>query len=251
MERADLTPSNIVFELPDTSSMEIPEVCDLLGHIESKRLRLRTGDRSEHGPRYVIQRPSFSKLMSKLPTLLETVRIIDFGEAFPSTQPRSTLGVPISLGFFPPELCFGYTASPASDVWMLACLMYQTLGTPALFPCFFPVLEILVGTAVPILGPLPGHWRGRFDYEQYGHREDGELQNAEKVDPEWWWDEAMRDKSIRGRMESDLAPRFSSEQLDSLAALLGDMLAFEPEKRISVSEVVHRLQSASAMFNVT
>lgn len=247
----DLTPSNIAFELPDTSSMDIPEVCALLGPIQSEKLRLRNGDRSEHGPRYVIQRPAFSELMSELPTPFKTVRIIDFGEAFPTTQPRSALGVPISLGYFPPELCFGHAASSASDVWMLACLMYETLGTPALLPCFFPVFEILVGTAVTNLGPLPEHWRSRFDHENYGQREDGELQNTERVDPEWWWDEAMHTKSIRGRMETDLAPRFSSEQLDFLAALLRDMLVFEPEKRTSASEVVQRLHSASTMFGVS
>lgn len=185
--------------------MDIPDVCALLGPIESERLRLRNGGRSEHGPRYVIQRPAFSTFISELPNPLKRVRIIDFGEAFPTTQPRSTLGVPVGLGYFPPELCFGYTASSASDVWMLACLIYQALGTPALFLCFFPVLEILVGTAVPILGPLPDYWRGRFDHEQYGHREHGELQNVERVDPEWWWDAAMHTKSIRGRMETDLA----------------------------------------------
>lgn len=246
MVQTDLTPSNIVFELPDTSSMDIPEVCALLGPIESERLRLRKGDRSDHGPKYVIQRPTFSKLMSELPTPLETVRIVDFGEAFPNTQPRSTLGVPIGLGYFPPELCFGHAASSASDVWMLACLVYQTLGTPALFPCFFPIFEILVGTAMPILGPLPGHWRGRFDHERYGYREDGELKSSE--DPEWWWDETMHNKSIRGQMEHDLAPRFPPEQLDFLADLLGDMLLFEPEKRISASEVVRQLHSASVMI---
>lgn len=247
----DLTPSNVVFELPDASSMDIPEVCALLGPIKSERLRMRIGSRSEHAPKYVIQRPTFAKLMSESPTSLQTVRIIDFGEAFPTTQPRSTLGVPVGLGYFPPELCFGYTASPASDVWMLACLIYQTVGTSALFPCFFPIYEILVGTAMPILGPLPDHWRGRFDHEQYGHREHGELQNAERLDPEWWWDAAMHTKSIRGRMENDLAPRFSSGQLDFLAALLGDMLVFEPERRISAEDVVQRLHSASAMFGAS
>ncbi|KAG8158231.1 hypothetical protein KVR01_011992 [Diaporthe batatas] len=249
----DLTPANVVFELPDTSSMDIPEVCALLGPIESARLRLRNGARSEHGPKYVIQRPTFSKLMSELPTTLQTVRIIDFGEAFPTTRPRSFLGVPVGLGYFPPELCFGYAASPGSDMWMLASLMYQALGTAALFPCFFPIFEILVGTAMPILGPLPDHWRGRFDYDKYGYREpeSGELKNPERVNPGWWWDEAKHNKSIRGRMESDLAPRFSSAQLDFLAALLGDMVCFEPEKRISAAEVVQRLRSASTMFGAT
>lgn len=183
-----------------------------------------------------------------MPTPLDAVRVVDFGEAFPSSQPRSTLGVPVSQGYSPPELCFGYPASPASDVWELACLVYQTMGTPPLFPCFFPIFEVLVGTAMPILGPPPVHWRGRSDHDRYGYREDGELQNAEKEDPEWWWDEAKHDKSVRGQMERNLSPPFSPEQLDFLADLLGDMLLFEPEKGISAAEVVRRLNSASAMF---
>ncbi|KAK7703392.1 hypothetical protein SLS64_009061 [Diaporthe eres] len=244
----DLTPSNIVFELPETSSKDIQQVCALLGPLKKERLRLRNGNHSDHSPKYVAQRPTFPDLITVMPTALKTVRIVDFGEAFPASQPRSTLGVPVSQGYFPPELCFGYPASPASDVWELACLVYQTLGTPPLFPCFFPIFEVLVGTAMPILGPLPVHWRGRFDHDRYGYREDGELQNAEKEDPEWWWDEAKHDKSVRGQMERNLSPQFSPEQLDFLADLLGDMLLFEPEKRISAAEVVRRLNSASAMF---
>lgn len=244
----DLTPSNVVFELPNTSSMDSQQVCALLGPIKSERLRLRNGNRSDHAPKYVIQRPTFPDFVAVMPTPLKAVRIVDFGEAFPFSQPRSTLGVPVDQGYFPPELCFGYSASAASDIWELACLVYQTLGTPSLFPCFFPIFEVLVGTAVPILGPLPAHWRGRFDHDRYGYREDGDLQNAEKEDPEWWWDEAKHDKSVRGQMDRHLAPQFSPEQLDFLAGLLSDMLVFEPEKRISAAKVVQRLDSASPMF---
>lgn len=244
----DLTPSNVVFELPDTSFMDIQQVCALLGPLKTERLRLRNGNRSDHAPKYVIQRPTFPELVTVMPTPLKVVRIVDFGEAFHFSQPRSTLGVPVDQGYFPPELCFGYPASAASDIWELACLVYQTLGTPSLFPCFFPIFEVLVGTAVPILGPLPAHWRGRFDHDRYGYREDGELQNAEKEDPEWWWDEAKHDKSVRRQMERHLAPQFSPEQLDFLADLLSDMLVFEPEKRISAAEAVQRFNSTSAMF---
>jgi serine/threonine protein kinase len=229
--------------------MDFDEVCALLGPIKKERLRLRSGDRSDHAPRYVVQRPTFSSLVT-MPNFLDRVQIVDFGEAFPASQPRSTLRVPVAWGYFPPELCFGYQASAASDVWELACLMYQTLGTPPPFPCFFPIFEFLVGTAVPILGPLPDHWRARFDYERYGYRENGELKNVDKEDVGWWWDEAMHTKSLRGQMERDLGPRFSPEQLDFLAGLLGDMLVFEPEKRISASEVAQRLHSASTMFGL-
>ncbi|KAL1883292.1 hypothetical protein Daus18300_000350 [Diaporthe australafricana] len=244
----DLTPSNVVFELTNTSSMDAQQVCALLGPVKRERLRLRIGNRSDHAPKYVIQRPTFPSLVADLPSPLETVQIVDFGEAFIASQPRSTLGIPVGLGYFPPELCFGYPASGASDVWELACLMFQILGTPPLFPCFFPIFEILIGTAVPILGPLPEHWRGRFDHERYGYREDGKVDDADAEEPGWWWDEAIHNKSIRGQLERDLAPLFSHEELDFLAGLLGDMLAFEPEKRISAQDIVQRLHSASAMF---
>lgn len=227
--------------------MDDEQVCALLGPVKHERLRLRNGSRSDQAPKYVVQRPTFPSLVNT-PNQLNTVRIVDFGEAFPVDQPRKTLGVPVGLGYFPPELCFGYQASAASDVWELACLIFQTLGTTAPFPCFFPIFEILIGTAVPILGPLPGHWRGRFDHEMYGHSEDGEMKDADKEEVEWWWDEAMHTKSIRGRMEANIAPRLSPEAVEFLAGLLGDMLVFEPEKRVSASEVARRLRSASDMF---
>lgn len=245
--RQDLTPANVVFELPDTSSMDDEQVCALLGPVKHERLRLRNGSRSNRAPKYMVQRPTFPSLVNTS-NQLNTVRIVDFGEAFPVDQPRNTLGVPVGQGYFPPELCFGYQASAASDIWELACLIFQTLGTTAPFPCFFPIFEILIGTAVPILGPLPGHWRGRFDHDRYGHSEDGKMKDADKEEVEWWWDEAMHTKSIHGRMEAKIAPQFSPEAVEFLAGLLGDVLVFEPEKRISASEVARRLRSASNMF---
>lgn len=228
--------------------MDSQQLCALLGPIKSERLRLHNGNRSDHGPKYVIQRPTFPEFVAVMPIAHKAVKIVDFGEAFPFSQPRTTLGAPVDQGYFPPEICFGYPASSASDIWELACLVYQTLGTLALFPCFFPIFEFLVGTAMPILGPLPVHWKGRFDWDRYGYRENGELQNAEKKDIEWWWDDAMHDKSVRGQMERHLAAQFCPEQLDFLADLLSDMLVFEPEKRISAAEVVQRFDSASALF---
>lgn len=98
---------------------------------------------------------------------------------------------------------------------------------------------------------MAGHWKGRFDHARYGYREGGGgVKNAEGEDIGWWWDKAMHTKSIRGQMQRDLGPRFSPQQLDFLAGLLGDMLLPEPKKRISASKVVQRLHSASAMFGL-
>lgn len=211
----------------------------MLGPINTEELKLLGGDYSPHAPRRVVQNPNFSGL--SFPESLQNpcIQIVDFGEAFFTSDPPSSLGVP--MNFLPPELCFGYSPSAMGDVWELACLLFFTMSNQYLISVFFPVYEILVGTAMPIVGPLPPSWRGLFDHEKYGYREDGKLQSSH--DPDWWWDKDYQKDTIRGRMETDAFEGFSTEQRELLVKLLEEMLAFEPEKRLSAAGAAQRLKS--------
>lgn len=78
-----------------------------------------------------------------------------------SDHPRTGLGVPMMC--FPPEVCFGISPSAGSDVWELACLIFQTFfdGYP-LFPMIFPSFEMLTRMIVEYVGALPRSWEGHF-----------------------------------------------------------------------------------------
>lgn len=114
IRRADLTPSNVVFELPDVSFLSSSQVCDMLGPIKTEKLRLPGGIYSPHAPKRVVQHPDFSGLSFPASFLRLNIQTVDLGEAFFASQPRSFLGVPLS--YFPPEICFGYSPSTMSDV---------------------------------------------------------------------------------------------------------------------------------------
>lgn len=132
--------------------MSPKDVTQLLGPIKAEKLRLPKGKGrySPHAPKQVVQTAVFSGLHS---IFLTHVRIIDFGQAFLADRPPKSLGVPID--FFPPKLCFGYPPSMKSDVWQLACVIYQTYTGRLLIPTVFRDFRALIKTIVSCLGPIP------------------------------------------------------------------------------------------------
>lgn len=219
-------------------------LCQLLGPIKAEKLReprrSRSRSPSPHAPKQVVQPADFSGLDF---SSLSVVRIVDFGQAFFGDRPSQSLGVPID--YFPPEICFGYPPSTKSDIWQLAGVIYMVHAKAPMFPTFFRIFEILTGTAVGYLGPLPQEWKGRFMYDEYGYREPGRVPN--RTEPAWWYEEKLSEKSIDTRLAKE-APQLSIRQRGEYVRLLLDMVAYEPEQRLSASDVVQRLRSGSAAF---
>ena len=207
----------------------------LLGPIKAENLKLPNGSYSPHAPKQVIQTPDFSGLDY---SSLSNVRIVDFGQAFFADCPPPSLGAPID--FFPPELCFGYAPSTRSDVWQLACVLYVVHARVPMFPTFFRIFEMLIGTIVSYLGPLPQEWKGRFMFDEYGYREEGRLRDT--AEPAWWFGDKTSEKSIDSRLSED-ASHLPIHQQNEHVRLLHDMVAYEPEKRLSAADVIERLRS--------
>lgn len=115
-------------------------------------------------------------------------------------------------------------------------------GSVPMFPTFFPIFEILVGTIVGYVGPLPQQWKARFVFDEYGYRKPGQAQN--RTEPPWWFEDKHSEKSIDSRLSED-APHLPLRQKEEYVRLLHDMLAYEPEKRLLAADVVQRLRSAA------
>ena len=113
-----------------------------------------------------------------------------------------------------------------------------------MFPTFFRIFEALISTVVGYLGPLPQEWKGRFMFDEYGYREPGRAQN--RIEPAWWFEDKHPEKSIDSRLSQD-APHLLIRQKGEFVRLLLDMVAYEPEKRLSAADVVQRLRSAVIM----
>lgn len=214
-------------------------VTRLLGPIRTEKLKLPNGRRSPHGPNQVVQTPDFSGLDY---SLLLQVRVIDFGEAFLADHPPPSLGVP--LNYFPPELCFGYLPSKKSDVWQLACILYQIHTVKPIFPTFFRIFEMLIGTIVPVLGPIPQHWRRKYNFDKYGYVEP--RRELDSTEPEYWFDDNNPEKSIDIKLAQH-ATHLSALQRNEVVDLLRGMFAYEPGERLSAVDVIRRLESPSIL----
>lgn len=231
---SDLTTSNIAFELQDVELSTSSQICQLLGPIRAENLRLGNGSYSSHAPKQVIETPNLLDY-----TTLTQVRIIDFGQSFFVDHPPKSLGVPID--FFPPEVCFGYLPSTQSDIWQLACILYQINSKELLFPTFFRIFEILVGTIIDNIGPIPQHWKGRFHFDEYGYVEPGQEVDTSAPEPEWWFEEKSSEKTIGGRLARQAA-HLSTQQRDDFVRLILDMVVYEPAARVSALDVIRRLR---------
>ncbi len=222
--------------------MSLDQLLEFFGPIRAEPVRLSNKPsssgvppRSAHAPKQLVERASLSGLDY---SLLRTVQVVDLGQAFFTNHPPSSLGIPVD--FFPPELCFGYLPSEKSDIWHLACIIYKVHCTPYLFFTFFPIFEILIGTIVSHVGPLPQHWKGRFNYDKYGYQEPE--REPDTTEPPYWYDDKPPKNSINSRLSKD-ALHLTASQREEYVRLFHDMLAYEPEKRISAKDVVRRLNS--------
>ncbi|KAL8813018.1 MAG: hypothetical protein Q9223_007153 [Gallowayella weberi] len=83
-----------------------------------------------------------------------TIVIADFGEAYPISEPRTTLNTPLLL--CPPEalLHHGTLGMPA-DIWTLACTLVEILGHGTLFESFRRDPDQIMSQMVCALGKPP------------------------------------------------------------------------------------------------
>lgn len=153
MKRSDLTPCNIVFRLSDIGSGSPNAVYQLLGPIVKAKLKLYDGSYSSKGPRRVIKKSGISGFKLKMSSA--AVMVIEFVEAFLMDHQRHRTGLGIPINCFPPEICLEHPLSVGSDVWELACFIYEIFCGRPLFSLWFPVFERLIRHIVHSVGLLP------------------------------------------------------------------------------------------------
>lgn len=113
---------------------------------------------------------------------LAQILISDFGESFFQNEERTELHTPILLTA--PEIFFHERASQASDVWTLACTLYEILGESPIFEGFMPDHDHAIAEMVSTLGRLPKRWwdswrnRKEFFLEDASWRPDTERCHA-------------------------------------------------------------------------
>jgi serine/threonine-protein kinase SRPK3 len=218
-----------LFEFQDVQTWDEDRISTVFGPPTTGELRLHNGCFSDHAPKEVVQGLQFGPGIDE--SLLGNIRIIDFGQFFGASEPPDGLGIP--LPYFPPEVCFGYSPSRASDVWALACIIFEIQTWSPLVPMVFQSFEILVGTQRFTLGTLPPAWKTKYSEEYASDVLEG------RGAPQIWFDESVActwplESSVDKRA-SHLSPNKKAE----LLALLQAALQFEPSQRITAEEILH------------
>jgi serine/threonine protein kinase len=215
----------VLFKLPSHHLVSETPIRRCLGPVASEKIYLANGKPpSKHSPRAVVQPASFSNLDF---SQLRNIALVGFGKAFVESTPPPTLHCPTNI--LPPEVFFGYPPSSKSDIWQLACLFFKIHTGAYPFRTTLPY-EWLVKQATEYIGPVPRHWRDRYD-------RDGSEARTAGLDLEEWFDKNQPTKFLDDYLCEEGHLSNVAERQD-LARLLFEMLAWQPDKPPQAGMVV-------------
>ncbi|GAP88110.1 putative CMGC protein kinase [Rosellinia necatrix] len=160
----DIKPGNMMMRLDGLDEMDEGQVVALLGKPRRRRVVLRTGESVRPGmttspgvPRHLVV-PVRMDWCRRL--LSDSVAVVDFGGSyFAGAAPEDN---DYTVAYAAPEVLLWGSGDcgPHSDVWSLACTIFQIRHGPALFPSLdepevpYDVLDLEI-----MLGPLPEPFR--------------------------------------------------------------------------------------------
>ena len=244
--RADITPKNVLLQLKDIDKWSTETIYQQLGSPTREELFTSPSQKPDlSAPRYLVESASLSSV--DINYFSEQALLMDLGEAFPELSPPSH-GVGTPIPYCSPELILEKKASRASDVWALACTIFE-------IRCGFPLFKSYVGSStkvlqemVRILGMPPEPLR--FLWEKLGivisdgtqlcgSTLDDQIREVSICDEE---SSALYGNSVPQKHRALLEPpgrRITSDEQGDLCGLLRGTLDYEPEKRMSAEEVAN------------
>lgn len=250
-----MTSYNILFQVSDqVCRWSDNEVYAILGEPETEEIVTR--DHSPPAPcalQELVSSIDSASLSS--PTLLqENIVVIDFGQSFATNRPPKDYEPATAIHYTSPESRFEDRFSAASDIWGLACTIFEIrAGFPLFDPFFGDTQEVNIQT-VEMLGKLPEPWWNAFEHRQLWFEENGEPRSMKIQKQEGILLPATK-SSIHQRLreigeqdeplEADEGPtiettgtRLEEGEVLLLSDLLEKMLKYRPEERITIQEVV-------------
>lgn len=262
----DLHSENILLEFPNLNSWNENQILAHFGEPfrqEIKRtngLPLKTAlDPCPELPSYAV---SVLPCSISEPYILDgSIKIADFGSAYLAGEPKAKARTPYRPGTYAPERLLGHPYDLPSDIWSLGCTIFALMSGLELFESMGS-LAGKVSTMRDILETLgrpPSPWWAQWqEAEERRGVTDQEIQNRSHVL------QSLTDivKEIRSgtfdeEKESDLMPDqtqdIALEDIEGMTDLLGRMLVYEPERRLTASEVLAHpwVKSLEAEIRVT
>ena len=206
-----------------------------------------------HAPQQVVEAVSVSGLSSHLTF---SVVVSDFGQSFVAKG-----GLPHHLRpttvthYTPPEMRFEGRVDFASDIWMLACAIYEIRAGHSLFDSFLRSDSVVTMEMVSALGKLPDPWWSKFDSRHKWFKDSGEPRSVEDQERDGVMliceEETLRQMVQRiGRNEdppvwgtkwdsaTEAMDPLSEGETDLLTDLLEKTLRYDPTERLTIRELI-------------
>lgn len=187
----------------------------------------------------------------KIPLADCAISLADFGEAYMVTpnsqgeqqqqqqQQKAPPECHTPLRLRPPEARFAPSElGPASDVWTLACAVFEIAGAnPLFFGSFFLTEDSVTEDWVDALGRLPDGWWAQWDGWADKFSEGGERLDHTDDDVRGPIERRFERRSQELRREEGM-DEWDAEEVVALLGMLKAMLKYKPAERISVAQVL-------------
>jgi serine/threonine-protein kinase SRPK3 len=243
----DLTSSNVLFQVSDTlRCWSDQDVHSGFGQIWTEDVRTCDGTLpGPTAPHAVVEATELSRLaLSNL--LLKDITLVDFGQTFALDKKPADYTPATTINNYPPEMYFEMRVCPASDVWMLGCLLFELRAGYSLFPCYgHPVY--VIRDMVLLFGRLPDPWWGKFQERGQWFDETGaSLPHVEHATSGTLRDALRRigrtdnpNRRQKTSMQDTTGAFLNKAEVEALGDLLEKMLRYRPEDRIALCHAVH------------
>ncbi|CAI7621165.1 unnamed protein product [Penicillium glandicola] len=168
----------------------------------------------------------------------EGITLSDFGESFnPHISPKfSSKTLPLLQ---PPEARFSdEPLSFASDIWTLACTIWEIAGQRPLFETFFPTANRVTAEQVEVLGILPPEWWGKWSRRLDWFNEEGELNLEPGMSTRRDFDRRFEYSIQIPRAEAG-SETMTAKERRAFEAMLRSMLIYRPNERATAQQVLH------------
>jgi serine/threonine protein kinase len=261
----DLTTANILHRVDGFDGLTEEEVFGILG--EPKKLMILVGTAPNHNevglPQYLVLPIDWHQVSNQY--ILEDSKVIDFGQSFYVAEFQRGCGIP--MDYRAPEVILEKNPGLPSDLWALGCVLFEIRTGLKLFPAYDNEDEALT-RMVKILGKLPEPWwstgwvnrKNNFDdgarldctsdqiTESTTSRSESPKERTPSTVTMQPWN-AGDAKSIQQRLRLGLCydppgrlpyirRPISPEEIETFSDLLGQLLQFDPNCRISAGDVL-------------
>ena len=245
-DEIDITPKNVLLQLRGIDRWSTETLYQQIGRPMKDEIFTSSGQRPDlSAPEYLVEPASFSCVDSEY--ISEQILLIDLGEAFPELSPPSNgVGTPVS--YCSPELLLEGKASRASDIWALACTIFEIRSGFPLFESFVGSSTEVLEEMVRILGmpPEPSNYlwekcgvtiadHAQLDESSFNDR----IREIGMYDQEASIHNGDVASNNRHMLLEPSGRRISSDEEIDLADLLRKTLDYTPEKRLSAEKVAN------------